>query len=305
MNLLNEKARDDYEIKILRDHQVKIQPTSIQAYETVVNELQGRGTEFHTYKPKQDRSFRVVLKNMHPHTDTDEIKNAIEDNGHKVINIWNIKDRTTKQPLPLFFIDLKPSPNNREIYSVKHLLHCRIVFEAPRPKRDIPQCANGQRYEHTKRFCHRRPRCVKCAEEHLILDCPRKGRSDQVKCVLCNGNHPANYKRCAVFKEIQKVKFPPLRSRNTINPGDKRILQSGGTQEASVPGHKVPSYARVASSQKQTNHITPTHKQTKIIQQQPSYFQDFSNILQSVMNQLTAITKMMAELMFKLEHSSH
>lgn len=71
---------------------------------------------------------------MHPLTDVEEIKTAIENEGHKVINIWNVKNRATKQPLPMFFIDLKPSPDNKAMYAIKHLLHCRIVFEAPRPK---------------------------------------------------------------------------------------------------------------------------------------------------------------------------
>lgn len=54
---------------------------------------------------------------------------------------------------------------------------------------------------------------VKCAENHSTMACPRKTRSDSVKCVLCDGNHPANYKECIVYKQIQKAKYPPLRPK--------------------------------------------------------------------------------------------
>lgn len=105
----------------------------------------------------------------------------------------------TKLPLPIFFIDLKKktikksNANNKEIYKTQHLLQCQVVIEA-HPRREIPQCANCQQYGHTKKFCHRRLRCVKFAGDHLTSQCPRKVRSDDVTCVFCNGNHPANYK---------------------------------------------------------------------------------------------------------------
>lgn len=124
----------------------------------------------------------------------------------------------TKKPLPLFYIDLKQSPENKQIYNTKYLLNCSIIFEAPKPKRLIPQCASCQRYGHTRGFCFRKPRCVKCAGDHFTIHCPRKGRSEHVKCVLCNGNHPANCKGCSVYKELQKVRYPALRTRNIPTP---------------------------------------------------------------------------------------
>jgi len=32
------------------------------------------------------------------------------------------------------------------------------------------------------------------AGDHLTSNCPRKVKSKNIKCVLCKGNHPANYK---------------------------------------------------------------------------------------------------------------
>lgn len=89
----------------------------------------------------------------------------------------------------------------------------KIRFEPPHVKREVMQCQNCQRYGHSKNYCHRSPRCVKCAGDHLTKNCERKTKSKDVKCINCQGNHPANYRGCIVAKEIQKRKYPPLRPR--------------------------------------------------------------------------------------------
>jgi hypothetical protein len=95
-----------------------------------------------------------------------------------------VKHYLTKQPLSMFFIDLQPAPNNKAIFQMEFLQHRKIRFEPPKHSRDIPQCANCQRYGHTKKFCHLKPRCVKCAGDHSTSQCPRKERSSAVRCVL-------------------------------------------------------------------------------------------------------------------------
>lgn len=203
-------------MKILRNNQVKIQPASSEAYKEIVKTMDAKGTEieYYTYKPKQERNFRVILKHMHPSTDTEDIKEALANLGHVANNIWNMKQMSSKNSLDMFTVDLKPNLNNKEIYKINSLLYCRIKFEPPRPKRTIPQCSNCMTYGHTKSYCRRNPRCIKCAGNHSSSDCSRKERSEDVKCVLCDGNHPANYRGCSVYKELQKQKYPPLR----INP---------------------------------------------------------------------------------------
>ncbi|KMQ90007.1 nucleic-acid-binding protein from transposon x-element [Lasius niger] len=146
IKLFNYHANGNYEAKVLRNEQVKILLKTFEVYTTIVKQLELKNTEFYTYKPKQERNFKVVLKNMHPSTDTNEIKKALDELGHTVTNIWNIKQRRTKRALPMFIVKLQSKANNKHIYEIKSLLHCRIIFEPPRPRRDIPQCANCQQY---------------------------------------------------------------------------------------------------------------------------------------------------------------
>lgn len=61
IDLLNTHAKQEYEIKILSNNQVKIQTKFSEVYTRIVKELDVRETEYYTYKPKQERGFKVVL----------------------------------------------------------------------------------------------------------------------------------------------------------------------------------------------------------------------------------------------------
>jgi hypothetical protein len=110
------------------------------------------------YKLKEERSYRIVLKNMQYSVSPQEIKTEVEQRGHMVTNIWNIKQYRAQ--LLLSFVELKPATNNKDIFNVEYIQQCKIRFELPKHKRDIAQCANFQRYGHTKNYCHLKPKCV-------------------------------------------------------------------------------------------------------------------------------------------------
>ena len=156
--MLNNSAKNSYDIKIVSSNQVKIQLKTPEVYSIVVKELEAKQTQFYTYKPKEERGFKVVLRNIHPSVDINDLKEELKQNGHQVTNIWNVKHRVNKTPLPMFMIELLPNSNNKHIYNIEYLMHCRVNFEPPRPKRVIPQCANCQQYGHTKTYCRRSPK---------------------------------------------------------------------------------------------------------------------------------------------------
>ena len=236
--LLNSLAPNKYLVKTLSNYQVRVQPTESAVYTAIIKALMVKNTEFHTYKPRQDRSFRVVLKNLHPSTEVNDIKQALKE-GHEATNIWNVKQRSSNHPLPMHFIDLKPNTNN-DIYRINMLLNSIVKFEAPQSKREIPQCMRCQKYGHTKNYCRNTPRCVKCAEHHLTSDCPRKTQDGNVTCVNCNQPHPANYRGCEVHKQLHQKIYPKLRERDIPTPAHTattaRPFQNGITYAQAVQG---------------------------------------------------------------------
>lgn len=292
MLLLEEIAKQEYELKVLRNDEVKIQPQTSEKYRIIVKALTDKNTEFHTYQTKEERSFRVVLRNMHHTTDIDVLKDEIQQQGHIVTNICNIRQRGTKKPLPLFFIELKQGHNNQDIYKVERLMNSRVKFEPPHQKREIPQCVKCQRYGHTKKFCNRSARCVKCAGEHATTECPRKDKNNEVKCILCNGNHPANYKGCAVYKELQKKKYPALREKQIRIP--KQLVNTNLIQ----PGMSYAQMARDNTRQIQTdnNAVRPQ----LFLPQQNNDMQELKQMMRGLMEQMGTMLNLLTTLISKM-----
>jgi hypothetical protein len=76
-DLLGELAKGECIIKTLSNDQVEVQPLAAPTNTTLIKAMIHNKTEFHTYKPKQDKAFRVVLKKVHQTTDLAEIKRSI------------------------------------------------------------------------------------------------------------------------------------------------------------------------------------------------------------------------------------
>ncbi|GAB0086261.1 hypothetical protein DMENIID0001_002800 [Sergentomyia squamirostris] len=211
--LLDSIAKDDYTHKALHDNTVKIQVNKIEQYRLLLQTLREKKTDMHSYQPKIDRSFRVIIKGLHHSTDTNEIKSALKALGHTVKNVHNVRDRHTKHPLSIFYVDLQAASGNKTIYDVNRLLSCVVRVEPPHHKKEIVQCTNCQRYGHTKSFCNRPPRCIKCTIPHSTASCPRNVKDVNVMCVNCGGNHPANYRGCSVHEQLRKKLHQNLRTR--------------------------------------------------------------------------------------------
>lgn len=224
---LNAIPNCTYVMKALNNNEIKIQPAESVHYTAIIKLLKGKDTQYYTYKPKELKGFNVILRNMHYSTDINDIKNELAELGHEVMHIHNILQNGTKKPLSLFSIELKTNKNNKNIYSISHLLHCKITFEPPHQKRSLPQCTNCQKYGHTKNFCTKNPVCVKCAGSHKTIQCPIPQKSDNIKCALCGEKHTANYKGCMVYKALKIKRFPTIREKElppTTN--EQQLVQS-------------------------------------------------------------------------------
>lgn len=207
----NVLEQSQYSFKIITKSQLRITTENTSAYKKLMEVVREKQLIGHTFTPKSDRPYRIVIKNLHHSTPTDAIKEAIENTGNSVVGeIINARHGSTKTPLSTWFVNLAPGPNNEAVKNLKCIYHTSVSIEDPKRKKTIPQCKRCQQYGHTKNYCMRPYRCVKCAENHNTTDCPKKDRREPAKCALCLGDHAANYRGCRVFQEIQKRK---LRSR--------------------------------------------------------------------------------------------
>jgi hypothetical protein len=61
IQLLEEIAKQQYEIKALAENQIKVLLQTSESYRTIIKALAKKHTEFHTYK-LEERSYRVSVK---------------------------------------------------------------------------------------------------------------------------------------------------------------------------------------------------------------------------------------------------
>lgn len=182
---------------------LKIETKNSNAYREVSKYLKNKKIEHHTYQAREDRAFRVVIRNLHPSTSTSEVGIAINEIGYSVRNVSNVLHKTSKRALPLFFVDLDPAGINNSIFHLKELLNTKIKVEEPYKRREIIQCINCQEYGHSKRYCAHPPRCVRCAGNHPTSACS-KPKDHPPTCALCGGSHTASYRGCTSHKDLQR-----------------------------------------------------------------------------------------------------
>ncbi|BES89815.1 Associated with zinc fingers [Nesidiocoris tenuis] len=192
---------------------IRLTTETIDGYRTITSYLESKKAEFHTYQLKDNRNFRVVIRGLHHTTDPNSIISELrEKHGFDPVQAIPAIHPATKAPMPIFFVDLKPLSKNAEIYSLQRLGNAVIKVEPPKPKKTVIQCTKCQSYGHSKNYCHRRPKCVKCDGLHATESCPKQANLPPV-CTNCKGNHTANYKGCPIHVNLQKQRKYP----NTTN----------------------------------------------------------------------------------------
>lgn len=262
---------------------IKLSTYNSDSYRKVVKFLQDGKVSFHTYQSKENKPFKVVIRNLHHSTDIQFIKDELFNNGFTIRNISNVQHKQTKVPLPIFFVDIEPAPNNSDIFKLTSLCYTKIKVETPHPKKDMPQCLRCQAYGHTRTYCNHSPRCVRCGEHHNSNECT-KDRNSPAKCALCSGAHPANYKGCPSHKELQKTKNNKAPTENFWfkNKHSQNIQQSTQAEAESNPStnKNIPK----ANKNFGNNSSNNSH-----LQNQTNAEPDFNSLLSSFISDLKAL----------------
>ncbi|MXP61691.1 hypothetical protein FD744_25235 [Pantoea sp. Taur] len=214
----------------------------------------------------------MVIRNLHHSTPAEIINEELSNMGFKVRQIINVhkenREQTgpsSKTPLPLFFVDLEPTPGVEKIYEINCIYYTKIKIEKPYPKRGIVQCHNCQSYGHTRRYCHHLPRCVKCGESHKTENCT-KPREIPAVCALCHQGHPANYKGCETYKNIKHRSQPAHQQTEAAGRGRQpskmatssvSYAQMLGDRNQQIETGAMPQPLQQSHPQPQTQHVQP------------------------------------------------
>jgi hypothetical protein len=224
--------------------------------------------------------------------------------GHTVRNILYVKRRTTKEPLILFFVDLEPATNNKDIYKLYSIQINIIQVEPPRKARGLVQCMRCQQYGHTMTYCNRPFVCVKCGGTHATLSC-KKTRDTPAKCALCNGPQLANYKGREFYHRLAKRPYNANNrrnvqhntsspTRNCTNPNNNPTISPNRTQTPAHIQHNL-SYANVARGN--TNQEPYNENNSTILNK---CLEEFEAMFQQLVQQNSMVLNMLTTLISKI-----
>jgi hypothetical protein len=296
-NLAVVVSKENYHTKTLTNNTVMVFPHKPEIYRRLISHLRENKIIYHTYQLKQERAYRVVIRDVHSSVPPQEIMDEINAKGHLVRNIINVRHRVTKEPLPLFFVDLEPRENNKEIYDLQYLHNTKIRVEPPRTKREIVQCTRCQEYGHSKSYCNKPYYCVKCGQQHDSKTCT-KTHDTPATCALCQGNHPANYKGCTVYKELVNARNkriprqPTPQTNPTENNWHTTPAQSMNMYK-SMPTNATPTYAQIATSKGPNNNNDQDN-------QFSTFLIEFKNMFTQLLQQNNMILTMLTTVINKL-----
>lgn len=260
--LMECQQKDSFTIKVLNGNSVKVNASAEDSYKSITKQLRENDCLWHSYENKQERPIRVMAKRLPSSCKPDRIIEDLKSNGYKIENAVNKLSWKNKERLNMFVLTFSNDEEIKKIYDIQFILGCKIEIHPLKTPKLIPQCKRCQAYGHTQKYCSKEPRCVKCTGKHLTVDC-KKPAAEKAKCVHCGEPHPANYRGCAVAKELQKIKNTratksPTEQKQQINK-DQKHIDTNMTSLKALPKNadrlEQKSYAQAAKNTIKTDSL--------------------------------------------------
>ncbi|GBM06898.1 hypothetical protein AVEN_147838-1 [Araneus ventricosus] len=133
---------------------ITIQPVSSDERNEIIKFLdEQKEGYFLTEPPNELPIFRAVIKGIAPHTPTEVVKQDLTEKSFKILRVWQMTHRWTKEPFPLYVIDVRKTANASEIFNLKECLHYKIRVEPYKSKLNSLQCFLCCGYGHSPQDC--------------------------------------------------------------------------------------------------------------------------------------------------------
>lgn len=208
MDKLKEYAGDKFHLKYTFEN------TNVYVHESatrdrVIQELR----KTNTYTSQENKTYGFVLRGLDCDTNTEEIKQELENKSLKIHNVFKM---TTKERA--LYLVITPAATKLEhlVSEIKYLLYVRIYWERHQNNKIIIECHWCHAWGHATANCMLSPRCLKCAGPHETRQCADQKTPLVIKCINCDGNHTANNIECPRYQS--KLKQITQRRKTTIPP---------------------------------------------------------------------------------------
>ncbi|GFU76489.1 nucleic-acid-binding protein from transposon X-element [Trichonephila clavipes] len=287
---------------------IKLYTNNSHDYELLQDSVEKLKYQFFTIKPKHERPIKVVVKGLPKNTETRDIHENLIELGFTVDKVTQLVGKITKQPLPVFLINLPRNIHNLKIFHLTLLCYITVRVEGYDGK-GVTQCYSCNKFHHTAENCHFTPRCLKCGEAHQTRECAIK-KLEKTYCINCHVyGHMANYSKLLLYPKPRKgTNITPNNYAtaldNLIRPNtsfaqavSKSTINSRNPQQMAAPSNTRRNPA--IFSQKRTNQIvTPTPTNNNITNENNSPQNIILQTLQQTIQALTLLTQQVSNLNF-------
>lgn len=166
--LVNTTGINIIKAKTLMDG-IAFHPQTELDYRKLVRLFDHQSAEYHTYQLPSEKLLYVAIKGIPEPIETNEIKEELIARGFHPENVSRMRSRKDKRTLHMVLVTVPKSESN--IYNVKDILGLIVNVEDQKSSNKVNQCHRCQRFGHAQSRCTARPKCVKCAGNHLTAEC--------------------------------------------------------------------------------------------------------------------------------------
>lgn len=225
----------EFTTKTLKGDGLRVVCDSRDTHAAVLSTLGESGIRLHTHQAPSDKGYRIFVRHLHRSTKVQWLSNQLGQMGFTMRFARVVKQRFSSNPLNLWELEIDPQKDaeHEKILQIQVIGHQRIKVERPYKTRDPVQCHRCQAFGHSKNYCRREFRCMKCGGTHPSTSC-LKPRNHSSKCANCNGAHVSSYKGCPTFKSFRS-KLRANSFRTTAQNNQKHLRRPREPQHKKTP----------------------------------------------------------------------
>ncbi|KAI5713820.1 hypothetical protein M8J76_016549 [Diaphorina citri] len=236
------KENFEYKYRLGKTHFYTHSEEDFKLLKTYLTEKQ---FQFHTFTLQTEKLVKIVLRGLPPTISEDDIKEELNDLGHKVEKVHQL----SKNPqYPVYSLLFSPGTVLSNIFKIKTLCYCVVSWEKPHKKTNPTQCYRCQKFHHVANNCTRQKKCVKCSGDHHVKEC----NQEEELCANCNEHHSANSKVCEVYKKVSKHNTRPPPPPRVSNPGTQYPSQGAWPRLRTPPTTMAALFSQSPTSQPPT-----------------------------------------------------
>lgn len=289
--ILKNKIKGEYSLKLSNNNVYKLNTREVEDYRNTTKILNENNIPWYSFENKQTSQIRVMIKGLHHSCNPELIVEDLQLQNFKAVNAISKYKWKTKEPLDMFLVFFEADEDIKKIYNIKYILNTVVKVEPVKATNIIPQCKKCQSFGHTKNYCNRSPRCVKCPKKHPTSECDRLS-TDVLKCCNCGENHPASYRGCTIAKELQKRRNIALRASKS------KVINRITTPSRNLHATR-PDISSNFSTERKTYSAVLT--QQHLPQRTPQSHSNTSGLLTQILHKLSENENMSKLLLQRLE----